>query len=131
MVEVVPVLEENVSAIGTFGTTGVLVGVLGIISGFSDGTLFTKDLFTKIKPQIIRSKDKAISGRNLTFTATPQLEILDHLNSTTSVCPENFLIVFCKLISERYPFLKTTILSIIPKLIPRIWQNKAIAFQLK
>jgi len=32
---------------------------------------------------------------------------------------------------ERYPFLKTTILSIIPKLIQRIWQNKATAYQLK
>ena len=31
----------------------------------------------------------------------------------------------------RYPFLKTTILSIIPKLIPRIWQNKATELQRK
>ncbi len=32
---------------------------------------------------------------------------------------------------ERYPFLKTTILSIITKLIQRIWQNRATEFQLK
>ena len=35
------------------------------------------------------------------------------------------------LATERYPFLKTTILSIITKLIQRIWQNKGIEFQLK